>query len=452
MKQIGDLGRELHIIVPAPDFSREFQQRINELVRTVNVRGFRPGKVPLDIIKNRYGESAREEISQRIVERELQNALKESDLKILDRPQLIDMNNELGGDFSFSVSFEIFPEVKLDELEKNHVERLEVKIAEADMERMAEDLRRQYRKLELVERAAAIGDVVNVDFETRLGGELVAQGDAQAVDVELGADRFISGFEQQLEGLASGKEKDFALTMPEEYPKEELRGKQLDFHVRVNKVLKPSLPEMDEEFYGLCGVLDKTRESFDRSLKSSMERESDAKIREHLRKQVHDILVDKYLPESLPSALIKQRMDVMRSEKDAGKESSQESRVSPASSESSERSMENGLSETENETDKLLRQKAHRAVGLEMIYQYIVDTEKMRPDPARVRQHIEDVAASYQDSEAMLNHLYANAQFLGRIERLSVEQQVEDWLVERMTSEAKKCTFGELRGLMDETG
>lgn len=417
------LERKLHISVPSDDVESLFQQKLKEAAKQVRLKGFRPGKVPLREVSRRFGDSIRAEISSELMQSSYSEAISQEEVSPAGTPRIEDVIMESGKDLTFTAVFEVFPEITLASFADIKVEKPISSVEDSDLEEMIEKLREQRTTFEPVERAAADGDQVNVDFTGRVDGEVFAGGEGTGVDIVIGSGRMLPDFEAGLVGGSAGEEKDIEVSFPEDYQNKELAGKQAVFTIAFNTVSEAAVPEIDADFMAQFGVDDGDQEKFREEIRGNMQRELDSNIKNKIKTQVMDgLLATNEI--TLPQALIDGEVDRMRSEmaQQFGGQNTIDESALPAA---------------------LFEPQAKRRVSLGLIMNAIVDQNDVEADDDRVRSYLEEMAAGYDDPEQMISYYYRNAEQLNTIRNVVLEEQVMDLILESAQSTEVQQSYQE---------
>ncbi|MBS5848793.1 MAG: trigger factor, partial [Pseudomonas putida] len=280
------LERRMTIAVPAERVENEVNKRLQQTAKRAKIAGFRPGKVPMNVIRQRFEADARQEAFGDLVQASFYEAIVEQKLNPAGAPAVEPKSFEKGKDLEFVAIFEVFPEFTVAGLESINVERLSAEVADADLDNMLEVLRKQNTRFEAVERAAQNDDQVNIDFVGKVDGEVFAGGSAKGTPLVLGSGRMIPGFEEGLVGAKAGEERVVNVTFPEDYQNLDLAGKAAEFTITVNSVAAPVLPELNEEFFAQFGIKESTLEGFRTEVRKNMERELRQAIKTKVKNQV----------------------------------------------------------------------------------------------------------------------------------------------------------------------
>lgn len=418
------LERRMRVNVPAARVEEAFISRLRSVGRTANIRGYRPGRIPEKVLRQRFGDQVRQEVVQAIVEQSYSEALVREQLRPAAMPRIEPESLEAGTDLRYVAVFEVFPEVRLGGLDALAVSEPQPAIDAADLDFVVENLRRQRAEWRPVERPARTGDRVTVDFEGRRNGEPMDGGKGDEVPVVLGEGRMIADFERALEGLAAGGEKDFTVTFPADYPNAALAGQQAEFHVRAREVSEQQLPAVDADFIRGFGIESGERSEFDAEVRKNMEREFAGRARAEVKRQLLDQLLAAN-PIGLPQVLVDQECAGLQ--RDALRNL--------------------GINDPAQGPDLAsFRPTAERRVRLGLLIGEVIRAENLAVDRDRVRQRIDELAADYPQPEQVRQVYLQNRDLLGQVENAVLEEQVIDWLATRASRTAKPTTFRELVG------
>lgn len=426
VENISSLERKIKVELPEDEISTKVSNRLENMTKTTKIQGFRPGKVPLKVIKGRYGVQVRKEVVGELVQKSLYDAIDQEKLKPAGMPKIDELNDEAGKDLVYTATFEVYPEVTLKPVTDLKVEKIACDVTDDDVAKMIEMLRKQRRELKPVERASKEGDSVNINFEGFIDGEAFEGGKAENFDLELGTKNFIEGFEEGLIGKSAGDDVTLDLKFPDDYGKEELKGKQTQFKVKVNVVNEFVLPEINEEFMQQFGVKDGKEETLNAEIRRNMEREVTLAARRQLKEKVFESLREENAVE-LPQSLIADEQHRVKHEMQ-------------------ERLKQQGLdSAAIGEADaSLFVDEAEKRVSLQLIVGEIIKQNELKPEPEKVRQMIEQAASGYEDPDAVINWYYSDKKNLGEVESLALEDKVIDWVLEHASVSDKPCTFDEI--------
>ncbi len=408
------LERRLIVGVPAEKIDSAVNAKLQEAAKNARIPGFRPGKVPVKVMRQRYGQSVRMEVIGQVMNDSFYEAIQQQDLKPAGRPNIEPKSMDEGRDLEFVATFEVFPEVELLDYSSVEVVKPVAEITDADMDTMIERLREQRASYEVVERAAAEGDQVNIDFVGTKDGEAFEGGSAEGNNLVLGSGQMIPGFEDAIAGMSAGDEKVVPLTFPEDYHSEELKGAAVEFKIKVNEVKAKQLPELDDELFKQFGVSEGGVEAFRAEVRKNMERELKNATKNRIKQQVMDGVLALHQDMQVPKALISQEVDALRNQ------SLQQFGA-----------MAQQLNAKDLLPDELFQENAERRVKLGLILNELVSSESLKADADKVRAAIEEMAEGYEDKEEVINYYYGNQQQLQGVESLVLEDQIVENLLEK---------------------
>ena len=423
----GPLERSVTVDVPEERISTAVEERLQSMIRTSKIQGFRPGKAPLRVIKQRFGPQVRREVVEKLVSSSFYEAVTREELKPVGAPLIDPLREEVGAGLSYTATFEVLPEFELNPVEDLEIEMPACDITDADVIDMIEKLRRQRRSFQVVERAAQEGDRINVNFQGEVDGEASENLRSENSDIEIGENRYIPGLEEGLIGASAGESLSLNLTFPENYNHEELSGKPVVFEVQVNHVAEAVLPELDDEFFKAFGVHEGDEEKFRQEIRGHMEREVEVAARTRFRDSIMQALYEANEIE-VPNALVNtevQRMQELFANdmKQRGISSEVFSKVADSAE---------------------LKSTARRQVALQLLTAQIISSQNLRANPEKVREIIEKRAQSYEDSSALVNWYYNDKQRLAEIESLALEDEVINWISTRSKIKELAVSFDEL--------
>ena len=415
------LERRLTIGVPAERIESEVTKRLQQTARRAKVPGFRPGKVPMSVIRQRYEDSARQEALGDLIQSSFYEAIVAEKLNPAGAPSVEPKVFEKGKDLEYVATFEIYPEIQVAGFEGITVERPQAEVSEVDVDNMLDILRKQNTRFEAVERAAENGDQLNIDFVGKIEGEAFAGGSAKGTALVLGSGRMIPGFEDALVGAKAGEERVITPTFPEDYQNLELAGKTAEFTVTVNAVAAPVLPELNEQFFALFGASEGGLEGFRAEVRKNMERELRQALKTKVKNQVMDGLLASN-PIEVPKALVESEVNRLRVQavQQFG-----------------------GNIKPEQLPAELFEEQARRRVALGLIISELVKQFELKPDEARVRELIEEMASAYQEPEQVVAWYLKNEQQLGEVRSVVLEEQVVDTVLQKAKVTDKPVSYEE---------
>jgi trigger factor len=421
VEAIGTLERRMEVQVPAARIEQAVNERLQQLSRTVRLKGFRPGKVPVKVVRQQFGEQVRQEVVGDVVQRSFAEAVTQEKLKPAGGPKIETIEAPQGSDLKYRATFEVVPEIELKGIEGMEVSRPVVEVTQADIDAMIENLRQQRAEYVPVEREARETDRVIVDFDGTIDGLAFDGGKGEDVPVVLGEKRMLESFETALYGTRAGEQKVVELTFPEDFPPT-TAGKQARFDVKIKAVEERRLPEVDEEFAKSFGIEEGGVERLREEVKENMERELAEAVRARLKKQVLDGLLAAN-PIELPKSMVD--VQVRELQIDAARRigARDASQIPPA----------------ENFTEL-----ARRRVALTLLVTELVQRANLQVDQAKVQARFEDLAAQLPDPQQALQAYRSNPQLQRQMEAAVLEDQVIDWVLERARITDTPSTFKEV--------
>ena len=410
------LERRLTVGVPADRVDTAVDQRLQEAARNVRLPGFRPGKVPMRVMQQRFGVGVRQEVLGEVISQSFQEAVISENLRPAGQPSIEARKMDPGQDVEYTATFEVFPTVEISAIDDLSIEKPVAEVTDADIDDIVAVFRKQQGKLVTAERAAAEGDTVVIDFEGFRDGEAFEGGSGEGTSLELGSGRMIPGFEDGLIGASAAEEKVLQLTFPEDYQAEDLAGADVEFKVQVKEVQALELAPVDDALFAQYGLEDGTEESFRAEVKQNMERELRNAIEASVKTQVMDAIVAGHGELELPASLIAQEVNAMRQQmfQQFGGAAPQDMDLASIL------------------PDEMFAEQAERRVKLGLVVAEMISQFELTAEPAKVREAIEDVASTYQDPEEVINWYYSENEQLAGIE----SRVLEDAVVEKLLSTA----------------
>ena len=421
VETVQGLERRMRVEIPEERVRGEVDKRLGDLARSVRIPGFRPGKVPVGIVARRYGRQVRDEVVGEIVEESFVDALRQEQLRPAATPRIAPLESEAGAGVRYTATFDVFPDVSLPSIESIEIARPSAAVADEDVDRVVERLRRQHRTWKAVERAATPSDRVVVDFEGFVDGEPFEGGSATELPVPLDEEGMIDGFEDGLAGARPGEDRTLELTFPQGYP-EHLAGKGVTFNVKVHRVEEPVLPDLDDAFAERLGVEDGGIEALRGEVRASLERELAGALDATLKQRVMEALFTSGEIE-LPESMVREEAERAMARR---QEALRRAGIDP---------------ERLDLAPDMFEKQARRHVTLGLLVAEIVREHRIEPDPERVRARIETIASTSQEPEKVVEWYYSGRDRLSEIESLVVEDQVVDWILERARVTEEPASF-----------
>ena len=418
------LERRMTVEIPSDRIEKEIDSRLVRVGRSAKIKGFRPGKVPPKVLRDRYGLQVRQEVLQDMIQSSYSSAIQQESLRPASNPTIEPGNVQEGEDFSFTAIFEVYPEIQLEGLDSLSVEQPETEVTDADVDDMIDTLRRQRADWGAVERKSAEGDRVVVDFAGTLGGEPFEGGSGSDVAVVIGQGQMLGDFEDNLKGLAAGDETSFDMPFPQDYPMTELAGQTANFAVTVKEVAQQELPEVNEDFVKTFGIESGDMDAFRSDVRANMVREAESRNRAEIKRQIMEQLLDAN-PIEVPAALADQEAAGIRRE-----------------------AMQNmGITdEADLQAPPLgeFRDAAERRVRLGLIVSAVINEGALEVDRDLVKQRVDELVAPYDQPDEIRKMYFQNPQLLGQVENMVMEEQVVAWLVDKATVTMKPVKFADL--------
>lgn len=421
------LERRLTITVPAETIDSAVKSRLQQLAKTQRINGFRPGKVPVSVIKKRFGQAVRQEVAGEAMQRNFYEAVVQEKLNPAGMPSFELQKDEDGKDLEFIASFEIYPEIEVKEIEKIKIERAVVDITDKDMDAMMDTLRKQHANWKEVKRKAKKDDRVTIGFVGTIDGEEFDGGKAEDFPLELGKDRMIPGFEKPLVGAKKGDEVVSDVTFPEDYHAENLKGKKAQFTITVSKVEGMELPKVDEEFAKLFGIEDGNIDSLKDEVRSNMQRELDQTLKAKLKEDVISGLLEKNKVDT-PKALVDQEIEGLREQ---------------AKQRFEQQAGGNKGNMPELPAD-LFEENAKRRVSIGLILGEIIKKNDIKVDDKKVEALIKTNASAYEDPKEVIEYYKSNKELLQQIQNVAMEEQAIELVVSQASVKDVKKDFDEI--------
>jgi trigger factor len=421
------LERRLTVGVPAERIEAEVRSRLQKAAGNVKLAGFRPGKVPMKVMQQRFGAGVRQEVLGEVMSQSFREAVIQEKLRPAGQPSIEPKTLEAGKDLEYIATFEVFPEVEVVEIKNFEVEKPAAEVTDADVDNIIEVFRKQQGSWEVVDRAAANGDKVNIDYTGTRDGEEFSGGSATGSDLELGSGRMIPGFEEGVAGMKAGEEKTLQLTFPDDYHNEELKGAAVEFRVKLNSVQELVPAELDEELFAKYGVEEGGLETFRSEVRDNMARELKNAIRGKVKQQVMDAVAGAHEALEVPRALVEREVEAMRNQMfqqfgGAGGRDLDLKSLLP---------------------DEMFKENAERRVRLGLVLAELVGKLGLKADGDKVRARIEEMASTYQDPEEVINYYYSNQEQLAAVESSVLEDLMVEKLLENAHITEKACSYQE---------
>ncbi len=428
VETLGTLERRVSMSVPVADIERRVDERLKQLARNAKLPGFRPGKVPMKFVAQQYGPQVRSEVLADAVQKAFGEVVKEANLRVAGYPRIEKKDGESAADrLEFDVTFEVYPEVKVGDLAAATIERPQVAVDDAAIDKTLEILRKQRGEWAAAERAAQDGDRLTVDFAGRIGGEPFEGGQAADFVFPLGEGRMLPEFETAARGMQPGETKSFELKFPDDYAGKAVAGKTATFELTLKRVEELRLPALDAEFARRLGVADGDLDKMRSEVRANVEREVRKRVEGRVKTQVMQRLMDA-TPLELPKSLVEEETQQL---------------VERAAADLKAR----GVKLEDVPLDpQVFEANARRRVTLGIIIGELARAEKLQPKPADVRALIDAEAQSYENPAEMVKWFYMQPQRLSEMESLALENNVVGWVLAKAQVTDTPVSFDELMG------
>ena len=415
------LERKLTIAIPGDRVDTAVNARLQEAAQTIRLNGFRQGKVPLKVVKNKFGKGVRQEVVGELMNQTYFEAIAQESLKPAGQPRIEPTSMDEGKDVEFVAVFEVYPEIELPDFAVIKAERLVAEVSDDDIDEMIETLRKQRQTWVSVERAAADGDMVNIDYVGKKEGEEFQGGKAAGQNLVLGSERMIPGFEDGVIGKSAGEDFTLQLKFPDDYHSEELAGAEVEFELTLNTVSEQSLPEVNEDFFKSFGVEEGGMEAFREEVSNNMQREMKNASRNKLKTTLMDALISD-LEVAIPAALMSNEIHQLKHQ--------------------TVQQMGGGQGfDPHSMPDDLFREQAKRRVTLGLILGEVISQQSIQADADKVRDAVEEIAATYESPEEVVKWYYSNEEQLQGIESSVIEDQVFDYIIEQAQVSDKEVSY-----------
>jgi len=421
------LERRLDLSVAIADVEKEMDKQLKRLGQKTKMPGFRPGKIPMNILKKQYGEQAYQDALNEVLNRVFQDAVAAGNHRIAGKPTIDPKNSDSTTHIEVTATFEVYPEITLGDLSSAEIVRPVLEIGEAEIDRTIEILRQKSVRYETADRAAAREDRVVIDFSGKVNGEPFEGGSANDYPLVLGEGTLLDDFEKAIEGMRAGESKTFDIVFPENYFLKDVAGKAATFEVKVKQVMAPILPEIDAEFAKRLGIKDGDITKMRSEIANNLKREVKRRIESEVKKQAMEALLQA-TPITAPKALTE--MEIQRMQQNLIKEL--------------ERS---GMNAKDFPMQReLFAEQAARRVSLGLIVAHAIKAEGLEAKSQQVRAFVEEVAESYEKPDELVRWYYGQPQRLAEAEDLMSENNVVSWVLSKAKVTEKAADFEELMG------
>ncbi|MDX1524697.1 MAG: trigger factor [Pseudidiomarina maritima] len=417
------LERRATITVPAETIEKEVKRLLKDEYRNRRINGFRKGKVPPNVLQKLFGKEARARAASNLMQSKYFEAMMQEKLNPVGAPAIEPKVNEEGKDFEFVATFEVYPEVKVADLDKLTIEKPEVEVTDADVDTMMETLRKQHATWKEVKRKSKKDDQITIDFTGSIDGEEFEGGKASDFALELGQGRMIPGFEDDIIGMKAGEEKTIEVTFPEDYHAENLKGKKASFVIVAKKVETRELPELNDEFVALFGVKEGGVDALKAEVRKNMQRELKNTVQAKVKEQVLKGLVESNEVD-VPKAMLSQEVDVLRRQamQRFGGNQAQLPQL-PA---------------------ELFEEQAKERVKVGLLLGEVIRGNELKVDEQKVEEIIDNNASAYEDPAEVVAYYKGNEELMQQVRNVALEEQAIEFILGQAKVTAKKASFDEL--------
>jgi len=424
------LERKITLTLPADAIKQEVEARLKRLSRQVKMDGFRPGKVPMSVVNQRYGYSVHYEVINDKVGQAFAEAAGAAQLRVAGQPNITEKNDAPEGQFVFDAVFEVYPEVVIADLSGVTVERVSAEVTDAAIDRTLDILRKQRRTFaaRAADEAAQDGDRVTIDFEGKIDGELFEGGKAEGFQFLVGEGQMLKEFEDAVRGMKTGESKTFPLTFPDDYHGKDVAGKTADFLVTVRTLEAAHLPEVDAEFARSLGIADASVEALRADIRKNLEREVKFRALARNKQAAMDALLSQSTLD-LPKSVVRSEIERL---------------IESARADLKQR----GIKEADKAPipEELFRDQAERRVKLGLVVAELVQAQDLRAKPEQVQAHIEELAAAYERPADVVRWYQTDSQRMAEVEAIVLEGNVTDYVFSKAQVADKTVDFDELMG------
>jgi trigger factor len=403
----------------------QYNKKIEEQQRSSNLKGYRKGKAPKDVIEQYYGDQITSQIIYEGMTNTFYKKISEDKISVVGQPQLNPLTMDIKKDIKFEAIYESYPEFTLKKFSSIKYKKPIASLLDADLDNSILQMQKRFGNLEKVDESVSDGKYAKIDFEGYLNEELFEGGAAKDYLIEIGSNNMIPGFEEGLIGLKVGDEKDLNINFPDDYHAEDLKGKPVKFKIKVNEVLETSLPELNKDFFSKIGIDVETTEEFKKDLKVKLEKDLEVSLKRKEKERLFDSL-EKLNPIEIPSAMVMAESENLR------KSAAQQMGMDISKIKDEELPLEN------------FSENATKRVRLGVILNKIIEDNDLKSNPELVKELIEERSSGFKDPEQYKNWIYGNEEQLKNIESLALEEQVTDLLISQSKSEEENLSFEEV--------
>ena len=430
VETLDKLERKITLTLPVGVIQTEVDSRLRKLARTVKMDGFRPGKVPMNVVAQRYGYSVHYEVMNDKVGQAFATAANEAELRVAGQPRITESQSSPDGQMAFDAIFEVYPEVKIGDLASADVEKVNAEVTDAAIDKTVEILRKQRRTFALRAKDAPAQDTdrVMVDFEGKIDGEPFAGGKADDYQFIVGDGQMLKEFEEAVRGMKLGESKTFPLAFPADYHGQDVAGKTADFMVTVKKIEAANLPDVDGALAKSLGIADASVEGLRGDIRKNLEREVKYRLLSRNKQAAMDALLSK-ADLDLPKSSVQAELDRM---------------IESARADLKQR----GIKDADKAPipDDIFRPQAERRVRLGLVVAELVRANALHAKPEQIKTHIDELAASYEKPADVVRWYYGDNRRMAEVEGIVIENNVTEFILSTAKVSEKAITFDELMG------
>jgi len=428
VETLDKLERKITLTLPVNVIQSEVDNRLKRLARTVKMDGFRPGKVPMTVVAQRYGYSVHYEVMNDKVGEAFAQAANEAKLRVAGQPKITEKEQSPEGELAFDAVFEVYPDVKIGDLSTAEVQKLSAEVTDDAIEKTIDILRKQRRTFtqRTQEAAAEDGDRVTVDFEGKIDGETFQGGKAEDFQFVVGEGQMLKEFEAAVRGMKTGESKTFPLAFPADYHGKDVAGKKADFMVTVKQIEAAHLPEVNEALAKSLGIADATVDGLRADIRKNLEREVKFRLMARNKQAVMDALVSK-AELDLPKSSVQAEVDRM---------------IESARADLKQRGMKDA--DKAPIPDDMFRPQAERRVRLGLVVAELVRTHNLQAKPEQIKAHVEELAASYEKPADVVRWYYSDNRRLAEVEAIVIENNVTEFVLSQAKVVEKAVSFEDL--------
>jgi trigger factor len=430
VETLDKLERKITLTLPVGAIQTEVDSRLRKLARTVKMDGFRPGKVPMNVVAQRYGYSVHYEVMNDKVGQAFATAANEAELRVAGQPRITESQSSPEGQMAFDAVFEVYPEVKIGDLASAEVEKFSADVTDAAIDKTVEILRKQRRTFALRAKDAPAQDTdrVVVDFEGKIDGEPFAGGKADDYQFIVGDGQMLREFEEAVRGMKLGESKTFPLAFPADYHGQDVAGKTADFMVTVKKIEAANLPEVDGTLAKSLGIADASVEGLRGDIRKNLEREVKYRLLSRNKQVAMDALLTK-VELDLPKSSVQAELDRM---------------IESARADLKQR----GIKDADKAPipEDIFRPQAERRVRLGLVVAELVRANALHAKPEQIKSHVDELAASYEKPADVVRWYYGDNRRMAEVEGIVIENNVTEFILASAKVSEKAITFDELMG------